>query len=210
MEKLEKKIETIFEEATADVYDVYYTLFTECLKGQENTGALLEKICREAITREFEEHKNGLKIEEKDIKETKRYYYRLLKESVNTLIRQNLDVKEFYEKLYEAVFQSCIFPKDEKIQSILLCFLAEEVSGLPYFQAKNLLEMTTEEYKEVVDRLTPQINQAIDVLNRHFKSRTEEASQIYEILSQIEDREEKIVFLSVYTNIIQNNSQKRE
>lgn len=65
--------------------------------------------------------------------------------------------------------------------------------------------MDSDEYKEAIQRLNPKIQKIINVLNRNFKSRTEEASQIYEILSSLENRNDKIVLLSVYTNIIQTN-----
>ena len=65
--------------------------------------------------------------------------------------------------------------------------------------------MDPDEYKETIQRLNPKIQKIINVLNRNFKSRTEEASQIYEILSSLKNRNDKIVLLSVYTNIIQTN-----
>lgn len=65
--------------------------------------------------------------------------------------------------------------------------------------------MGSDEYKEAIQRLNPKIQKIINILNRNFKSRTEEASQIYEILSSLENRNDKIVLLSVYTNIIQTN-----
>lgn len=65
--------------------------------------------------------------------------------------------------------------------------------------------MDSDEYKEAIQRLNPKIQKIINVLNRNFKSRTEEASQIYEILSSLKNRNDKIVLLSVYTNIIQAN-----
>ena len=129
----------------------------------------------------------------------------MLKSYVHSLVLKNLNEQDFYQKLYDVVFQSDIFPQDEKAQAILLCFLTEKLREIPYFQAVNLLEMDSDEYKEAIQRLNPKIQKIINVLNRNFKSRTEEASQIYEILSSLKNRNDKIVLLSVYTNIIQAN-----
>ena len=144
-----------------------------------------------------------------NVEETKELYFPLLKAYIHSLMLNNLTEEEFYQKLYNTVFQSEIFPQDEKKQAILLCFLSEETPRIPYFQAMNLLKMTSDEYKEAIQHLKPQIEKAIDILNRSFKSRTEEASQIYEIMSSLKTRSDKIVFLAVYTNIIQNNTKQQ-
>lgn len=70
--------------------------------------------------------------------------------------------------------------------------------------------MPAEEYKATIQRLNPQIEKIINILNRRFATRTEEASQIYEIISSIEDKKDKIVLLAVYTNIIQRNINNRQ
>ena len=71
----------------------------------------------------------------------------------------------------------------------------------------NLLEMSDDEYKKTTQRLKPQIDKILSILKRDFKSRTEAASQIYETISSLEDRNDKIVLLSIYTGMIQNNIQ---
>lgn len=87
----------------------------------------------------------------------------------------------------------------------MLYFLAERIPGIPYFQAVNLLKMPTDEYKAAIQRLNPQIRKIINIYNRRFSTRTEEASQIYEIMDSLENKNDKIVLLAIYTNIIQQN-----
>lgn len=210
MEKMYNKIQVILDEATANIFDIYYILYTECICGQDNPEILLGYILNKVQGRQFEDSGEPINMEYDLIEETKFLYTDLLRECVISLVRKNLSEAEFYENLYKIVFQSAIFPEDKKSQSVLLYLLSEKVPGIPYFQAVNLLQMTAEEYKGIVKRLDPEINRALDVLNRRYKSRTEEASQIYEIFSSIEKREEKIVFLSVYTNIIQESFKEKE
>lgn len=205
MENILKKINTICENATGNIYDIYFTLYKECILNQDNPNIILQKLFIEVQNREFNDEGDGIFINEKDVEEVIDLYFALLKVYVRTLVRENLEETEFYKRIYEVIFESNIFPQDEKTKAILLYLLSEKIPGIPYFQAVNLLEMTGEEYKRAVQRLRPQIEKAMDVMNRGFESRTEEASQIYEIILDIENREDKIVFLSVFINIVERN-----
>lgn len=48
------------------------------------------------------------------------------------------------------------------------------------------------------------------MLNRGFRNRAEEASQIYDIFSEIDKREEQIVFLAILINIVQRHATQSE
>lgn len=193
------------ENATGNIYDIYYALYKDYLLGHDNPAFILQKLSEEVQHHEFKDDQNYNYICEEEIEKTGYLYFDLLKSYVHSLVLKNLNEQDFYQKLYSVVFQSDIFPQDEKTQAILLCFLTEKLREIPYFQAVNLLKMDSNEYKEAIQRLNPKIQKIINVLNRNFKSRTEEASQIYEILSSLKNRNDKIVLLSVYTNIIQTN-----
>lgn len=205
MENMVKIINSKCEHATGNIYDIYYALYKDCLSQHNHPAAILQKLLEEVQHYKFEDDQNYSFITKSEIDETGYLYFDLLKSYVRSLVLQNLNEQEFYEQLYSILFQSSIFPKDEKKQSILLCYLAEKLPEIPYFHADNLLEMSDNEYKKTLQRLKPQIDKMLSVLKRDFKSRTEAASQIYEILSSLEDRNDKIVFLSVYTGILQND-----
>lgn len=209
MKSLLNKIQTIFETATGSIYDIYYVLYKEYLLKQEKSGIILEMILKEAMEKKLEENGYSTYIDEEVIEKTKYLYYNLLGESVTSLIRKNLEHAEFYQTLYHLVFESELFDCDEKMKAVLLYLLAEKIRPFPYYQAVNILEMTGDAYKEKVQHLEPEIRKAMYMLNRRFQSRTEEASQIYEILSGIENKEDQIVFLSVYTKIVQDFFEKR-
>lgn len=209
MKSLLDKVQTIFETATGSVYDIYYVLYKECLLKQENSGVILETILKEAAEKKIEENGCSTYIDDEIIEKTKYLYYNLLGESVTSLIRKNLEHAEFYQTLYHLIFESELFDCDEKMKAVLLYLLAEKIRPFPYYQAINMLEMTGDVYRETVQRLEPEIRKAMYILNRRFQSRTEEASQIYEILSGIENKEDQIVFLSVYTKLVQDFFEKR-
>lgn len=210
MEKVILKAQKIMENATGNVYDIYFVLFKECILDQEYPEQILHKILEEAQEHEFSDDETPEKVDKEKIKTTRNTYLRLLQEYVLVLTRENMEVAEFYRKLYNGVFKSGIFPEDEETQSILLCLLAEAIVEIPYYQANNMLSMTGAEYKNAVLRLRPQIQKVIYMLNRHFRSRTEEASQIYEVISRMDNREDKIILLSVLIYIIQKNASLSE
>jgi hypothetical protein len=201
-----KKIDNICERATGNIYDIYYVLYTECILNQDNPSFMLQNILIKTQRQEFNEDGQSEFFKEFDVEEIRASYFDLLQQYVFVIIRENLEESAFYKKLYEGVFKSGIFPQELDIQVILLYFLGEEIRGIPYFQPVNLLEMTGEDYKKAIQCLEPQIERMIDILNRRFKSRTEEASQIYEVISTVENREDKIVLLSVLINIVQRNT----
>ena len=208
MEDIIKIINSKCEHATGNIYDIYYALYNDCLVAYSQPSIALQKIIEVVQQYQFEDDQNFSFITKAEIDETGYLYFDLLKTYVRSLTLQNLKETEFYEQLYNILFQSSIFPQDEKKQSILLCFLAEKLPEIPYFYADNLLEMSDSDYKKSIQRLNPQINKMFCVLKREFKSRTEAASQIYEIISSLESRDDKIVFLSLYTEIIRNDIPK--
>lgn len=209
MKNIIERITDKCQNASGNIYDIYYALYKDFLAKSDTPVSVLQHLLTEVQRYDFEDDQNCKYITLTDIEETKELYFPLLKAYIHSLMLNNLTEEEFYQKLYNTVFQSEIFPQDEKKQAILLCFLSEKIPGIPYFQAMNLLKMTSDEYKEAIQHLKPQIEKAIDILNRSFKSRTEEASQIYEIMSSLKTRSDKIVFLAVYTNIIQNNTKQQ-
>mgnify|MGYP004512439813 CR=1 FL=1 len=208
MENITTIIKDKCTNATGNIYDIYYALYKDCLLAEhEHPATVLQELLEEVQQHNFEDDQNYNFVTKSEINETSYLYFALLKSYVRSLALQNLNEQDFYEQLYKTLFQSVIFPQDEKKQSILLCLLAENLPEIPYFHMDNLLEMSDDEYKKTTQRLKPQIDKILSILKRDFKSRTEAASQIYETISSLEDRNDKIVLLSIYTGMIQNNIQ---
>lgn len=203
MENVVGKITEVCANASGNVYDVFYVLYKECFENQENSEVLLRKIIEKAQQYDFDIEGEPQYIDMSEIDRIENVYYDLLQKYVRTLVLKNFGEEKFYELLYKNIFINDIFPREEKTQAILLYWLAQKTLMLPYFAPQNLVEMTGEEYKETVKHLAPCLNKMINILNRHYLRRTEEASQIYEIMSQIENEKDRVVFLAVLINVIQ-------
>lgn len=126
------------------------------------------------------------------------------------LVRENLTVEEFYEKLYTQVFSSEQFPDDEHVKIVLLRFLAGELPILLYFQASDLLSMTDKDYQAAAERVNDQVTQAVHMLNRNFSSRTEEASQLYRRATEIPSKEDQTVYWSIMVTILKESARHSE
>ena len=206
-----KNIENLIHEkcanATGNIYDIYYALYMDFLSEDKTNhpSSVLQKLLEKVSQHEFEDDNNSKYISEEDIEENQHRYLELLSAYIHSIILDNLPESEFYSKIYNVIFQSDLFPQSKKSQAIMLYFLAERIPGIPYFQAVNLLKMPSDEYKAAIQRLNPQIRKIINIYNRRFSTRTEEASQIYEIMDSLTDKNDKIVLLAIYTNIIQQN-----
>lgn len=131
-----------------------------------------------------------------DVLEFRERYLSLTREIVRTIVAENLSEAEFYAKLYSVLYTMTtpIFPNTESSKGSLLFILIRDVPELPYFQPQNLLEMENEDYKQAIDNMMPQLQKAIYMLKRNFRSKTEEASQLWEIANTLESRDDKIVY----------------
>ena len=61
--------------------------------------------------------------------------------------------------------------------------------------------MPDNQYKEAVERLEKSLTKAIHMYFRPFQSKTEQASQLWKIASEIESTDDQIVFWSVILNM---------
>ena len=172
------KVDEILE-AKGNPLDIYAVLYRECLLTSEKPSTVLQRILQfdaHPIGAEDDESPEVMSLEEEA--RIKRDYYRLSREIIRVLAMENLPVGEFYEKLHNRIFVSDLFPNDENIKIVLLRILAEDAVEVPYFQAEETLSMDSEEFEAAIERVDHYVTQAVHMLNRHFDSRTVEASQL--------------------------------
>jgi hypothetical protein len=127
----------------------------------------------------------------------KKKYKPLVLEIVRVIYDETDKQDVFYKKLYESVFKSGIFPKDEKIEAVLLKMMVKEIPMLPYYPVDHLLVMSNEEFLKASQSIRSQLRKADGIIYRGFGSRTELVSQLYRIASEIESEELKIVYWSL-------------
>lgn len=202
MDKWKERISEIINNVETNILDVYFQLFSECLKETTNPEQRFKYIIQNVSEKTFSEKGESLYISESIINNNTDQYTRELVDYIRTLSERNYPEDEFYAILYRYVFKGELYPKETAIQSYLLYLLAEKIPGIPYYQAKNLLKLSNEEYKEIVTGIQPQIEKMVAMLNRHFKSKTEETSQLYYISQDLTSDEEKIVYWSVVMSIM--------
>lgn len=204
-----ERICEIINDIETNVLDVYFLLFSECLKGTPDPELRFQYIIEAVQEKVFLEKGESLYISESIINNNTEQYIIELVDYIRILSERNYAAGEFYGILYRHVFNGELYPKETAIQSYLLYLLAERTPGIPYYQTTKLLKLPNEEYKVIVNRIQPQIQRAVAMLNRHFKTKTEEISQLYYISQDMALEEERIVYWSVVIDIMRNISRER-
>ena len=128
-------------------------------------------------------------------------YNSFLFEMVNALTRENPSKEVFYKQLKKNIFDSDFLPEDTIHQAFYLMVLVEQVNLLPYYEAENLLELEDEQYRDLIREIRPQIHKALHMNSRLFDTKTNKASQYWEIASTLKTREQQIVYWSVVLDI---------
>lgn len=210
MDKIEQKMMDIMKNSSGNIYDVFLILYKECIKKQNNPEEMFQWVLKESQKYDFVDDDCPANMDMETVERIRENYYELLLQCVISFTKENLEESEFYKKVYKYVFESGLFPRDEETQAVLLSFLAKRMVEIPYYQVRNALSMSGEEYRSVAKCLRPQIERTIYMLNRGFRNRAEEASQIYDIFSEIDKREEQIVFLAILINIVQRHATQSE
>lgn len=205
---MEKKVNDILESARGNKYDVYYILYNECILNSKSPDKTLRQILTFSKNIGTDDDSEPENISAKEIKNIEQKYMDLIHEIVQVLIEDNPTEEDFYKKLYENVFVNSIFPQD--VKAILVKILAEDVRFIPYYQAKNLMQMTNDDYKIYLEKLKPDIFKAVHMLNRNFATLTEIASQLYSIEGNLETEQDKIVFISAVLGVIMHRHQENE
>lgn len=194
----------ILEEAHGNCTDIYLTLFQECVKTSDTPWQVVRSII-EYQNQVGTDDGSPSQIDPNEYQKTIRLYLNLLHETVRVIAQKNMTEDDFYTCLYRNVFDSDLFPKDDMVQAIFLEILSEKIPELPYTQMQNLLRMSDETFREITAGITPQLNKAIYVLNRHFGSKTEETSQLWEIAKTLEDRDRQIVYWAMVISLIRTS-----
>lgn len=203
---LQAEIKKILDDSTLNEVDVFINLFKDVLRSSENAGQCLQMIIELSDQYSFEEDAEPIATSIKRINEIGDVYFSLLRETVAAVSKKSETVEEFYSTLYEAVFNSLLFPENDEEKGILLYFIAKKQPLIPFYPLENPLKMDDADYKSTIDKIEPYIKKAIYILNRNLPSRTEEASQLLRIASKIENEAERIVFIAVVVNILKSSS----
>lgn len=202
--KSESDILRILDEAQGNRTDVYLTLFQEYVKASDAPWQIVKLIIENGNQVGTDDNLPS-QISHDKYQETIQLYQNLLHETVRVIAQKNMSEDDFYICLYQSIFSSELFPKEDEQCAVLLEILSEKIPELPYVQMQNLLEMSDETFKKTTDELNPQLRKAIYVLNRHLRSKTEETSQLWEIANTLGDRDHQIVYWAMIISIIRTS-----
>lgn len=130
--------------------------------------------------------------------------------TANRIANMNLARKDFYKKLYVALFNSDndFFPQSREEKVITLKILAERVLAVPYYQIIETEKISREEFEEGVSRLQTSFQEAYYMLNRQFPTTPEQAAQIVRIADNIPDKRQQIIFWTIIINNLRSDSEK--
>lgn len=201
--KQEKLLE-IMKEAKGNSLDIYYTLFEEFLKDDDEPWTLLRSIMEfpgRIGNDDGASEKIPQQVENEVVQEYKDYLFK----TVKLLVEPNDTVEEFYEKLWHTVFFSPTFPESAEKRAVILKLLTEDIPILPYYQAAGEIFMDNDAFSEHVLKLAPRIQEAIHMLNRHFPQKTAESSQIIRIGEGL-SKEDACVYWALVINMIRRSA----
>lgn len=207
MKKAVDKLTELLETAKGNSTDIYYTAYEEYIKNSKQPWRNLQKIIEYAYDVGTDDN-NSKRIDNQKINDIVKKHGHFLSELVRYFITENVPEEEFYKKLYNIVFVSDTFPKEDDVRVILLQLLAKNIPGLPYFPLSNVMKMDDNEFREASKKMLPQLRKGMSVLNRGLETNTEAISQLWPISKELQTDREKIIFFSAIVGLVFGNRAK--
>lgn len=113
---------------------------------------------------------------------------------LNNLVEENVPAEQFYTRMWGSISNKDFFPSEVECICAILYVLASPL--IPYYQMKAPVQMDNEKFHEIGKIIRPQVKKALFALNRKYRQRTEMSSQLIFILDEIDDVEQRIVFMA--------------
>ncbi len=181
-----------YKKSIGDFCFTYYEMYIE----DENEDVAIENFVK--LLEWKQNSDESLKVEkclsEENYQEMVSNLYPIVRKIVDTLIRENLDEKDFYTKLYQKITDDILFSKkEEQIGAIIILLLDRRI---PYFCLGEAIRMDDDDYKVIYDSINKEIDKAYFILEYGYEQRTEVASQLYRLVKEQKNDEEKLVLIS--------------
>lgn len=113
---------------------------------------------------------------------------------LNNQVEENAPADLFYTRMWGSISNKDLFPSEVECICAILYVLASPL--IPYYQMKDPVRMDNEKFNEIGELIKPQVKKALFALNRKYRQRTEVSSQLVFILEEIDDVEQRIVFMA--------------
>lgn len=199
------------DNATANAFDVYFELYTQYFEKEDKPEEALELILEYPGEIGDTKDKNPQNISRSDQSRIFGVFTELICSTASRLTQLNYTKQEYYKKLYETVFGSGseLFPQEKEEKVIALQILSERATAVPYWPIVKIEKVLKEEFDETVNKLRPQIREALCMLRRRFDNKFEMVSQLLRIADTITERRQQVIFWTVIVNEIRNNDRKQ-
>lgn len=113
---------------------------------------------------------------------------------IQNLVDENLEPTEFYNRLMQVIEGDVLFTTEcAKGMAVAVCLAS---SLVPYFQTKDAVRMSDEEYQAVGKTMSKATDEMLFILNKGYQQRTEVGSQLLRVLDGLEERTQKVVLLA--------------
>lgn len=181
MENALNKIKNILLSANNDSFDIAYNIYNIIFSEEQKNYQfeLFEFVCKNFGMEESDE---SIEIEHAPYKSQqeilKEKYGAILNSILEACLKENLDEKEFYKKLWRSITESYFFENDAaKVFALYYTIIDKRI---PYFQLddKCKYSLSNEKYKKLRDRYKMEISKTRFILLADFSQRTERASTL--------------------------------
>lgn len=187
--KIEKFLSTVkYDDLGILCSYVYINYIKDNKKAFENFVALCKWDFRSDNTFDMGEQP------EKDYKEQYGKAQAILRTSVDNLIEQEVGQEEFYDALYKNLTNKSLFASDDDVVGALIYIVNND--KIPYFFLEKPVDIDEDEFSELYEKLNPDIQKCLYIINRGYEFRTEVASQLLRVIESKSDEKEKIVVLT--------------
>lgn len=192
----EKSLHQYLEHITGSLADICAEIFYRFLKENSSDAAqnfqnFLELWFEVDTDQSIEVEKY---FSEEEYKKAFKSIQPIISTLLNNLVEENVPADQFYVRMWGNISNKDFFPSEVECICAILYLLSSPL--IPYYQMKEPVQMDNEKFKEIGKIIKPQVRKALFALNRKYRQRTEMSSQLIFILDEIDDVEQRIVFMA--------------
>lgn len=121
--------------------------------------------------------------------------FKLENRVISNLIQENVTAEQFYQELYEKLTDSSLIPSAE-VRVIFLHILWRD-RRIPYFQLEKGVEMDSEQYQQIIDKIRPSLDKGNYILNTQLRYKTQRSSLLMDVANKLENDTDRVVFWAV-------------
>ena len=199
VDELKVEIFDVISRSDGEAINKCYAIFSRIIKASsiEDQADLFKFACEYYGTKKStKDLKLPSVIDDEKRDELERHLGKYVNGVLDTFLRRNLNEMEFYSSLWKQIISDPLILLDETEKVFALYYILID-RRIPYFQLGKSIEMSNEEYKTIMDRLTLVKHKIRFVLSIPIKTKTERAGYLLALLDDYKDSpKERAVIMS--------------